>query len=153
MPAVPEMVGDELLPELLLTGLTTATPVGATVSSENELVVEVVEFPAASACVAVTVYEPSASAAAGIDQVAPERVADNDWIVVAPCLMTTLTVAASPEATPAVPVMVGVALLMAAPLAGDVTATPVGAAVSTVNVLTALVVELAEPSDWVAVTV
>ena len=55
VPAVPEIVGDRLMIELPLTGLTTATPEGATVSTVNVVAVAVVVFPAASDCEAVTV--------------------------------------------------------------------------------------------------
>ena len=54
--------------------------------------------------------------------------------VVAPCLTTTDTVAESPAAVPAVPEIVGDALFDDDPSAGDDTATPDGATVSTVNV-------------------
>lgn len=92
-------------------------------------------------------------AAAATDHEEPERVADSVWTVVAPCLITTLTAAESPVAVPAVPWIVGVAVLIDEPLVGTVTATPVGAAVSTVKLLAALVVECPAASAWLTVTV
>ena len=73
-------------------------------------------------------------------------------MVVAPCLMTTVTVVESPVALPAVPEIVGVVSLVEELLAGVVTATPVGAVVSTVKVLVAAV-EFPAMSVCVAVTV
>ena len=73
--------------------------------------------------------------------------------VVAPCLTTTDTVAESPAAVPAVPEIVGDALFDDDPSAGDDTATPDGATVSTVNVLAVDVDELPDESDCDAITV
>lgn len=95
----------------------------------------------------------SARAAADADHDVPDTVGVRVCTVVAPCLISTLTVVESPAALPAVPEMVGELLLMELPLTGDVTATPVGAKVSTVKALALLVVEFAATSVCVAVTV
>lgn len=55
VPAVPDRVGELLLLELPPTGDTTATPVGATVSTVNVATDDTVMLPAASVWVAVTV--------------------------------------------------------------------------------------------------
>ena len=73
--------------------------------------------------------------------------------VVAPCFTTTVTVAESPAALPAVPVIDGEALVAELPLVGVETAKPDGATVSTVNETTDDVVEFPAASDCVAVTV
>ena len=70
--------------------------------------------------------------------------------MVAPCFTTTLTVAESPATLPAVPVIVGDPTFDELPLAGDVTATPEGAVVSTENDDTVEDVELPAASDWEA---
>jgi hypothetical protein len=96
------------------------------------------------------VYEPSASAAADTDHEAPERVAERVCTVVAPCFTTTLTVAESPLAVPAVPEIEGDELLVELPSTGLTTATPEGATVSIENVLTVELEEFPAASDWVA---
>ena len=53
---------------------------GATVSTVKVTAPLVPEWPAASVCVAVTVYVPSASDAGVADQVAAERVGVSVWI-------------------------------------------------------------------------
>ena len=97
---------------------------------------------------------PSPSGAeTATDQVAPDRVADNVSTTVTPCFTTTLTVPESPEAVPAEPEIVGDALFDDDPSAGDDTATPDGATVSTVNVFAVDVVVLPDASDCDASTV
>ena len=127
--------------------------VGATRSTVNVFDDDVVEFPAASDWVTVTVYVPSASAAAVVDHAAPERVTGIVCTVVTPCLTTTDTDAESPDRFPAVPDNTGVAEFPDELFAGDVTATPAGARVSTVNVLGDDVVVLPTASVCVTVTV
>ena len=58
--------------------------------------------------------------------------------MVAPCLTSTVNVAESLVALPAVPVKVGFGLVEAEPLAGAVTATPVGAVRSILTTLVAV---------------
>ena len=97
---------------------------------------------------------PSPSGAeTATDQVAPDRVADNVSTTVTPCFTTTLTVPESPEAVPAEPEIVGDALFDDDPSAGEVTATPEGPAVSTVNAFAVDVVVLPDASDCDASTV
>jgi len=97
---------------------------------------------------------PSARAEeTGTDQVPPERVAESVSTTKEPCLITTDTVAESPTAVPAVPEIVGDALFDVDPSAGEVTATPDGADVSTVNVTVGLVPTFVAASDCDAVAV
>jgi hypothetical protein len=153
LPAVPEKVGVALLVDDPLTGLRTATPTGATESIENVTTELVPVFVAASVCDAVTVYVPSESELPAVTvQAVPERVADSVWTVDTPCFTTTLTVAESPAAFPAVPVKLGVESLMVELSAGAVIVT-VGPTDEIVNVLADEVVELPARSVWVAATV
>ena len=71
----------------------------------------------------------------------------------APCFTRTDTVDESPTAVPAVPEIVGDPLFDVDPSAGEVTATPDGADVSTAKLFEAEVVELPASSVWVAWTV
>jgi len=70
---------------------------------------------------------------AGTDHAVPARVALRVWTVVAPCWTSTLTVAASPAASPAKPLKVGVARLLELESAGVVTATGLSAEVTVIG--------------------
>ena len=153
VPAVPEKVGSGVLEKEAFAGLTTATPDGAVVSMVKVVTALVVELPAASVWVTVTVKVPSASAETGVDQAVPVRVALNVWMVAASCLITTLTVNESPPAAPAVPEMVGVLEFDDDPLIGLTTDTPVGATESMVKLVMALVPTFDAESVCEAVTV
>jgi hypothetical protein len=144
----PVMVGDASLVTEPFAGAVMLGATGGTVSTVNvtaPLAGEV--LPAASRCVAVMVCDPSANVEDGQDHVPPATTTAVQSVA-APS--TTMTVAAGSP----VPVNVGVALVMPAPLAGAVITGASGAAVSTVNVTGALGADtLSAASRWVAVMV
>src|SRR5579884_1259153 len=121
VPAAPLKAGFGSFRELPLAGAVRVTA-GAFVSTVNVLAVLVPVLPAASVCCACTVYVPSGSAAEGADQ-APlpagaVRVSTGLPEAVLPGYTRTVTVPESPEAVPALPPNVGLALFSAAPPAG-----------------------------------
>jgi len=87
------------------------------------------------------------------DHAAPERVAESICTAVAPCFTTTDTVFESPAAVPATPEIEMDPVFGVEPVAGEVTDTPDGAAVSIVKVRVGDVAVELDASTWEADTV
>jgi hypothetical protein len=154
IPAVPLTVGVVLLVTEPLLGTLMPT-MGAAVSTVNVTAELVPVLPAESVCVTCTVYWPCASAVVGTLYAPVDgftlvvKVCTGEPVAVLPAYTFTVTDDESPLRIPAVPLTVGVVLLVTEPLLGTLMPTT-GAVVSTVKVIAELVPVF--PAESVCVT-